>query len=75
MNKNHCVNFYVSWLSEQFKNKNYQMKKRLLKVVSVPIFFALAIPMLIIQSIIWIIVGKKNPTELIVDYFDWLDEW
>lgn len=49
------------------------MKKRLLKVISLPIaVFFLMIPMLIIQSILWIIFGKKTPLDRVEEYFNWL---
>jgi hypothetical protein len=50
------------------------MVKRLLKVVSVPVaVFILMIPMIIIQSVRWVITGSKTPMEVIEDYMEWLN--
>jgi hypothetical protein len=50
------------------------MVKRLLKVVSVPVaVFVLMIPMIIIQSVRWVITGSKTPMKVIEDYMEWLD--
>jgi hypothetical protein len=50
------------------------MAKRLLKVVSVPIaIFLLMIPMIIIQSVRWVITGSKTPMQVIEQYMEWLD--
>ena len=48
------------------------MKKRLLKVLSVPVILvALLIPLLLISAVIWIIRGDE-PLSLFIKYIDWL---
>ena len=50
------------------------MAKRLLKVISVPVaVFILMIPMIVIQSVRWVITGSKTPMGVIDDYMDWLN--
>jgi len=50
------------------------MKKRLLKVLSIPTAVALFIPIVALSAIVWIISGKHNPTEMIDKYFNWLSK-
>lgn len=51
------------------------MIKRLIKVISVPFsIFILMIPMIIIQSIIWVITGNKTPMQVVEEYMEWLYE-
>jgi hypothetical protein len=50
------------------------MAKRLLKVISVPVaIIILMIPMIVIQSVRWVITGSKTPMKVIEDYMEWLD--
>jgi hypothetical protein len=50
------------------------MAKRLLKVISVPVaIFILMIPMIIFQSVWWVISGSKTPMNVVEDYMEWLD--
>jgi len=49
-----------------------KMKIRLLKVLSVPIALLIAIPVVILQSGIWICKGKRTPGDVIQSYINWL---
>ncbi len=48
------------------------MKIRLLKVLSVPLALGLLLPMVIVQSIIWVIKGERTPGDVINSYIKWL---
>ena len=47
-------------------------KIRLLKVLSVPVAFLILIPVVIIQSGIWICKGERTPGDVVQSYLDWL---
>jgi len=48
------------------------MKTRLLKVLSVPIALVIVIPVVILQSGIWIVTGDRTPGDVIQSYINWL---
>tara|TARA_R110000824_G_scaffold167675_5_gene344679 strand:- start:235 stop:489 length:255 start_codon:yes stop_codon:yes gene_type:complete len=47
-------------------------KIRLLKVLSVPVALVILIPVVILQSCIWICKGDRTPGDVIQSYLDWL---
>ena len=47
-------------------------KTRLLKVLSVPVALIIVIPVVILQSCIWICKGDRTPGDVIQSYLDWL---
>lgn len=47
-------------------------KTRLLKVLSVPVALIIVIPVVILQSCIWICKGDRTPGDVIQSYIDWL---
>lgn len=49
------------------------MITRFLKVLSVPVMLACAIPFLVLWSIKWVFVGGKTFYTYVEDYTDWLD--
>jgi len=61
----------VLLLEKKMKKLN-KMKIRLLKVLSVPIALLIAIPVVILQSGIWICKGKRTPGDVINSYIKWL---
>ena len=48
------------------------IKTRLLKVLSLPIALLILLPVIILQSCIWIVKGKRTPGDVIQSYIDWL---
>ncbi len=54
-----------------FKNSGSR-KTRLLKVLSVPVALVIVIPVVILQSCIWICKGDRTPGDVIQSYLDWL---
>ncbi len=54
-----------------FKNSGSR-KTRLLKVLSLPIALLILLPVIILQSCIWIVKGKRTPGDVIQSYLDWL---
>jgi hypothetical protein len=49
------------------------MKKRFLKVISLPLALLSLIPMIIIVSVYYILTGKESPGTMIEKYVIWLD--
>ncbi len=54
-----------------FKNSGSR-KTRLLKVLSVPVALVIVIPVVILQSCIWIYKGERTPGDIIQSYINWL---